>query len=265
MSAVSKLEARRRAVEAQRRANEVRAQRDRANADDATTVRALIGRLQDVNEWEGRCVAQSRQQVQAEAQRRRSHYYADACASIKDMRERGATLTAISELVGVDVSEIRALLRSKAAKTVKTQPAARAGTRHDDRVSTEWPRCVRCDALMMDPEDRSRRGRRRLYCSDTCRRDSSAARMAAERHGTPIRVVEVPRAGSSTDLAPTPEVSPTPVAVSALDAADIASRDEQALCALLARLTERARCKDLDRATLTAARDLAKAVYPYRS
>lgn len=265
MSAVSKLEARRRAVEAQRRANEVRAQQDCANADDATAVRALIGRLQDVDEWQARRVAQSRQQAEAEAQRRRSRYYAEACASIKDMRERGATLAAIAELVGVDVSEIRALLRSKAAKTVKKQPAARADAWRDARVDTEWPRCVRCDVLMMDPEDRPRRGRRRLYCSDTCRRDSSAARMAAERHGTPIRVVEVPRAGSATDLALTPVDSPAPVPVSALDAADIASRDERALCTLLARLTERARHKDLDRATLTAARDLAKAVYPYRA
>ena len=68
MTAVSKLEARRRAVEAQRRANEVRAQQDRANADDATAVRALIGRLQDVDEWQARRVAQSRQQAEAEAQ-----------------------------------------------------------------------------------------------------------------------------------------------------------------------------------------------------
>ena len=95
MTAVSKLEARRRAVEAQRRANEVRAQQDRANADDATAVRALIGRLQDVDEWQARRVAQSRQQAEAEAQRRRSRYYAEACASIKDMRERGATLCGI--------------------------------------------------------------------------------------------------------------------------------------------------------------------------
>ena len=59
--------------------------------------------------------------------------------------------------------------------------------------------------------------------------------------------------------------SDKPKKLSALDAADIASRDERALCTLLARLTERARHKDLDRATLTAARDLAKAVYPYRA
>lgn len=209
MSAVSKLAARRRAVEAQHRANEVRAQRDRANADDATAVRALIGRLQDLDEWQARRVAQSRQQVAAEAQRRRSRYHANAGASIKDMRERGATLAAVAELVGVDVREIRALLRNKAAKTVKTQPAARAGAWRDDRLDRDWPRCVRCDALMMDPEDRPRRGRRRLYCSDTCRRDSSAARTAAERHGTPIRVVEVPRAGFSTDLA-SPEDSHAP-------------------------------------------------------
>lgn len=259
MGAVSKVEARRRDWEGQRRANEARALRDRANSDDATAIRAMIGRLQDVDEWEGRRIAQSRQQVKEEAQSRRSRYFADARAPIKAMRDRGETLAAIAELVGVDVREIRALLRSRVVKPVASQ----AHTGGDARAATDWPRCVRCDALMMDPEDRPRRGRRRLYCSDTCRRDSSAARMAAERHGTPIRVIEVPRAVS---VAPCEALQPDqPVPVTELDAADIASRDEQALRLVLTRLTERARRKDLDRATLTAARDLAKAVYPYRS
>ncbi|MCV7435566.1 hypothetical protein [Mycolicibacterium bacteremicum] len=262
MSAVSKLEARHRAREAQRKMNELRAQRQRANAEDATAVRAVIGRLHDVDEWEGRRLAQTRQQVTAEAQSRRRRYFAEAGASIRYMRDRGETLASIAELVGVDVSEIRAVLHSKGTKgPVAAQPGARGTARTD----MEWPRCVRCDALMMDPEDRPRRGRRRLYCSDSCRRDASAARMAAERHGAPIRVIEVPRAGSFAEPEALRADPPAPVSVTALDAADIASRDEQALCLLLARLTERARRKDLDRATLTAARDLAKAVYPYRS
>lgn len=87
--------------------------------------------------------------------------------------------------------------------------------------------------------------------------------MAAERHGTPIRLVEVPRAGSYVDPGALCAEGPVPAPLSALDAADIASQDEEALRVLLARLTERARRKSLDRATLVAARGLAKAVYPY--
>ena len=60
-------------------------------------------------------------------------------------------------------------------------------------------------------------------------------------------------------------VSQTPLAVTPLDAADITLRDDVALQALLARVTEQARLKKLDRATLTAARELAKAVHPHRS
>ena len=56
----------------------------------------------------------------------------------------------------------------------------------------------------------------------------------------------------------------TPLAVTPLDAADITLRDDEALRALLARVTEQARLKKLDRATLSAARELAKAVHPHR-
>ena len=57
----------------------------------------------------------------------------------------------------------------------------------------------------------------------------------------------------------------TPAAVTPLDAADITLHNDEALQALLARVTEQARLKKLDRATLTAARELAKAVHPHRT
>lgn len=117
---------------------------------------------------------------------------------------------------------------------------------------------------MLDVDDVPRRGRRRLYCSDTCRRDASAARTAAERYGSPIRVVEVPRAGSLVEQAAQNVAQQTP-AVTPLDAADITLQNDEALHALLARVTEQARLKKLDRATLTAARELAKAVHPHRA
>jgi hypothetical protein len=117
------------------------------------------------------------------------------------MRGRGETLAAIATLAGVDARAIRALLRHQLVKpsAAETVPhvvtgagdrASGADRRHLTRhaaasraggnatASTDddrWPRCGRCDALMLDPEDR----RRRLYCSDICRRDVSAARMAA--------------------------------------------------------------------------------------
>jgi hypothetical protein len=117
---------------------------------------------------------------------------------------------------------------------------------------------------MLDADDAPRRGRRRLYCSDTCRRDASSARKAAERYGAPIRVVEVPRAGSCVERNEDEAVPQTPSAVTPLDAADITLRDDEALRALLARVTEQARLKKLDRATLCAVRELAKAVHPHR-
>ena len=129
---------------------------------------------------------------------------------------------------------------------------------------TTRARCVRCDAVMLDADDAPRRGRRRLYCSDTCRRDASSARKAAERYGAPIRVVEVPRAGSCVERNEDEAVPQTPSAVTPLDAADITLRDDEALRALLARVTEQARLKKLDRATLYAVRELAKAVHPHR-
>ena len=60
-------------------------------------------------------------------------------------------------------------------------------------------------------------------------------------------------------------MSETPVPVTPLDAVDIMIENEEALHALLACVTEQARLKKLDRATLTAARELAKAVHPLRT
>jgi ribosome assembly protein YihI (activator of Der GTPase) len=117
---------------------------------------------------------------------------------------------------------------------------------------------------MLDLDNGPRRGRRRLYCSDTCRRDASAARTAAQRYGSPIRVVEVPKTVAPSK--PTAESTrPEPVPIEPLDAVGIMLENDDALNALLARVTEQARLKKLDRTTLTAARELAKAVHPLRS
>jgi hypothetical protein len=75
----------------------------------------------------------------------------------------------------------------------------------------------------------------------------------------------VPRAGSSVEQTVEKIVPQAPAAVTPLDTADITLHNDEALQALLARLTAQARLKKLDRATLTAARELAKAVHPHRS
>jgi len=124
-------------------------------------------------------------------------------------------------------------------------------------------RCVRCDAVMLDEDAAPRRGRRRLYCSDTCRRDASAARTAAERYVSPIRVVEVPKVVASQEQPA--ETSGPNGPVEPMDAADIILGDAEALCELLARVAERARLKKLNRATFTAARELSSAVHPQRT
>ena len=49
-----------------------------------------------------------------------------------------------------------------------------------------------------------------------------------------------------------------------MDAANTLLADSEALRTLLARLAEQARLKKLDRATLTAARELSNAVHPQR-
>lgn len=132
-------------------------------------------------------------------------------------------------------------------------------------MKDDWPRCLRCDALMLPDFDRPLRGRRRLYCSDRCRRDASAERAAARRSGTPIRIVEVPRAGFFAHRNAEIVAPLVPAPRTALDAADIVLRNPEALRVLLERVAERARRKNLDRATFAAARELAKAVRPQSS
>lgn len=288
MGAKSRIEARYRAREARAKALEARAQRKCANGEDAVVILAAIDRVHQIDAWEAQCLVQARQRVRMEAGGKRMRCCEDACAAIGRMRDRGETLVNIATLVGVDVGEIRALIRHVPVKTRGTEKVSDASvdvvgyeepkrqtpfaadsavkgdllSSVDDRI---WPRCVRCDALMLVEDDRPRRGRRRLYCSDRCRRDASAARTAADRHGTPIRVVEVPRAvfavqrntGSVEPLMPAPRT--------ALDAADITFHNTEALRSLLARVTECAQRKELDHATFTAARELAKAVQPHRS
>ena len=295
MNANAKLLARRRAREAQAKANEKRCRHHRANADDAATIRVMLHRVGAVDTWERTRLDQAAEYVRADALKRRASYFSGLQAAVDQMRDRGETLAKIAALVEVDVREIQAALRrartgddggrgSAGKSSVRSRstrfatqdasvnsgdPMSDAADRRShnghDAGAYDPTRCVRCDAVMLDAQDAPRRGRRRLYCSDTCRRDASAARTAAERYGSPIRVVEVPKTVASPEQTAESAASETPAPVTPLDAVDIVLRNDEALHALLARVTEQARLKKLDRATLTAARELAKAVHPLRT
>lgn len=107
----SKVEARRRVREAQARANETRAQRERANVDDAATLVVAVGKVSEVDAWETERLTQVRDQVRAEANRKRVDHRTEAAAAIARMQQRGETLATIADLTGASVGEIRALLR----------------------------------------------------------------------------------------------------------------------------------------------------------
>jgi hypothetical protein len=275
--------------------NEERARRERANADAAATIRLTLHRVEAVDTWERMRLDQAQERVRAEGAERRAGYLTGLQAAVEQMRDRGETLAKIAARVDVDVREIKAALRR--ARTADDGGRGKAGmsgagrrsgrsasqggdfesrdplsdnagrrpSNGDDNGAGSYDptRCVRCEAVMLDLDDGPRRGRRRLYCSDTCRRDASAARTAAERYGSPIRVVEVQKTVASSK--PTAESArPEPAPVEPLHAVDILLENDEALKALLARVTEQARLKTLDRQTLTAARELSKAVHPLR-
>lgn len=289
MGSDEKVKARRRAVERQRKKIEDGARRDLANAADAELIRATLHRVGAVDTWERRRFDQATENIRADAVKRRAGHFRGLLALVEKMRGRGLTVAQIAELVGVDSREIQAELRraragdkgacgsrtssvalSKSIGTIVQDSAAVSvdpvfdGVERDDRARGAYDptRCVRCDAVMLDEDVSPRRGRRRLYCSDTCRRDASAARMAAERFGAPIRVIEVPK---SAALRKQPEGTPEPPEPTLpRDVLEGVMEDGEALRGVLERVAERARLKKLDRATLTAARDLSNAVHRHR-
>ncbi|MFC7674991.1 hypothetical protein ACFQWH_18020 [Mycolicibacterium sp. GCM10028919] len=275
--------------------NEERARRERANADAAATIRLTLHRVGAVDTWERVRLDQAQERVRAEGAKRRAGYLVGLQAAVEQMRDRGETLANIAARVDVDVREIKvALRRARTAddggrgmadisgagtRSARSAPqggnpesrdplsdnADRRSSSGDDNGAGSYDptRCVRCEAVMLDLDDGPRRGRRRLYCSDTCRRDASAARTAAQRYGSPIRVVEVQK--TVVSLEPTAASAGSELApITPLHAVEILLENDEALHALLARMTEQARLKTLDRRTLTVARELAKAVHPLR-
>ena len=110
----SKNAARKKVREAQAKANEARQERERLNVDDAASFLVELGRLAAVDEWEQGRVGE----IRAEGERRRHEHRQEGAAAVSRMLDRGETLTAIAELAGVKVSEVRAVLKSAGAQPV---------------------------------------------------------------------------------------------------------------------------------------------------
>lgn len=118
----SKLEARRRAVEANRRANEARAARDKANIKDATEFMYEVGKIAEVEAWKKERLAQLRAQVDAEAAKKVADHRAKAGVVVARMQGRGETLTTIAENTDLGIGIVRTMLRH-APKDEKTAPS----------------------------------------------------------------------------------------------------------------------------------------------
>ena len=119
--------------------------------------------------------------------------------------------------------------------------------------------CPRCGEAL-PPDDRPRRGRRRLWCSDACRRAAHAERRAAERAGTAVRVVEVPRASPAVRA---PVLVPRELTPEELVGQVLA--DPHTVRRLLWSLTAQARDKKLDRKVREDCHELARVLLPNAS
>ena len=134
----SKLEARRRAVEANRRANEARAARDKANIKDATEFMYEVGKIAEVEQWKKERLAQLRAQVDAEAAKKVAGHRAKAGAAVARMQDRGETLTTIAENTEVGIGIVRTMLRH-APKNEKTAPGRGSHALGDGGAMTDPP------------------------------------------------------------------------------------------------------------------------------
>lgn len=105
------MQARRRAREVTRLANEARAARDKANIENAANYMVAKAKLAEIDAWETERLATVTEQVRAKAEKRRTGTRAEASAAIRQLQARGQTLTTIAELTGDCIGEVRAMLR----------------------------------------------------------------------------------------------------------------------------------------------------------
>jgi hypothetical protein len=93
----SKNQARKLVREAQAKAHEERAQRERDNVEAKATFLVARTRLAGVDDWQAERVAQ----VGLEADRRREEHRADGAAALARIRANGETLPAIAALANI--------------------------------------------------------------------------------------------------------------------------------------------------------------------
>ena len=104
----SKNQARKLVREAQARANEERAQRERDNVDELATFLVARTRFAGVEEWQAERVTQ----IGVEADRRRDEHRAEGAVALGRLRARGESTATIAKLAGVSEREVRAYLKA---------------------------------------------------------------------------------------------------------------------------------------------------------
>ena len=121
----SKSQARKMVREAQARANEERAQRDRANVDDMATFLVARTRLAGVDEWQAERVAQ----IGLDADRRRDEHRTEGAAAIGRIKARGESIASIAALANISESEVRSYLKAASAAGCARRAAPRRSRR----------------------------------------------------------------------------------------------------------------------------------------
>lgn len=108
---ISKLEARKRAHEASRRANEARAAKEKANIDDAAEILVAVGKIAEIEIWKKERLAQLRQQLDVEVAKKVDTQRARGGAAVVRMQGRGETLTTIAARTDLGIGIVRTMLR----------------------------------------------------------------------------------------------------------------------------------------------------------
>lgn len=123
MNTQSMAAARRRVREAQAKAQEERARRERDNVEDMATFLVARNRLAAVNVWEAERVSQ----VGAEAERRRDEHRAAAASALARMHARGETVSVIASLAETTDTEVRSYLKLARTNGAGRQAGSIAG------------------------------------------------------------------------------------------------------------------------------------------
>lgn len=108
---ISKLEARKRAHEAFRRANEARVAKEKANIDDAAEILVAVGKIAEIETWKKERLAQLRQQLDVEVAKKVVAQRARGGAAVVRMQSRGETLTTIAARTDLGIGIVRTMLR----------------------------------------------------------------------------------------------------------------------------------------------------------